>query len=92
MSDIYVTIRDADFKVISRCVNLSGLLRHARRSHVVRVDIFKGPQLGVTFADGATCITSFADRGVLRGWIAARVKLSRGWALAEVIDHATKQA
>jgi hypothetical protein len=72
-----VVIRGADFRVASRSRNLRGILTYSREHVVTRVDLF-GPHssgtgtLGLAWADGATCITDFADYTVMREWVAKR--------------------
>jgi len=71
-----ITIRNADFRITHQSRNLRGILDHTRRAAVERIDIWPGKdgtaQLGVAWADGSTCITTFASAEVCKRWCAAR--------------------
>lgn len=74
-----IVIYDRDLKPVSRSRNLRGILSYP--SQVERVDIW-GAQLGVTWTDGASTITDFADPAVLREWVRAR-RIFRGATITE---------
>lgn len=89
-----VTIRDTDFRVVATSRNLRGLLTYARKSPVTRVDLYEnrpgatwGAQFGVTFADGASSISDFAQFSILVNWVETRKKLSKRWRGATVVTH-----
>lgn len=71
-----IIIRDASFRIVSRSRNLRGILSRNRQHAVDRVDVWEGKtggaQLGVTWADGSSCITDFASFTVCVQWCAAR--------------------
>lgn len=71
--------------VIHRSRNLRGILDHARRTWLEAAVAWPAPggrgRLSVTFGDGATCVTAFADFTVLCCWLQAR----RSWAGARRI-------
>lgn len=80
MSDAAVEIRDKGGRVISRSRNLSGILRYPNHytRYVAAVAIAptqNGGRLRVTYADGATAETEFADFFVLCQWLRSR----RSW-------------
>lgn len=70
-----ITIYDRDLRVVSRSKNLRGIMRYP--ATVERVDVWWPGQLGVTWTDGASTITTFADHSVLLAWIKAR-RIFRG--------------
>lgn len=76
-----IVIRDADFRVAHRSRNLRGILDYSRNHVVTRIDCY-GPHangtgtLGIAWADGATCITDFADYAVMVQWVKARRRMS----------------
>jgi hypothetical protein len=78
-----IIIYDHDLKAVSRSRNLRGILRYP--SPVERVDLW-GAQLGVTWTDGASVITTFADPAVLRDWVRAR-RIFRGVPVTEHRDE-----
>jgi hypothetical protein len=72
-----VLIRDADFRVVRTSRNLRGIIGYSRTHAVERVDIYPSShdcsaQLGIAWADGATCITDFASFEICKNWCAAR--------------------
>lgn len=65
--------------------NLHIIMDFARRFRACDVHTLRqeGLTLHVHFADGSTCVTDFADPGVLADWIQARVRYGRGrWQVA----------
>jgi hypothetical protein len=82
-----VIIRDADFKPVRTSRNLRGILIHSNLHAVDRVDIWPkrdSAQLGVTWVDGSSCITDFADPRVCKDWVASR----RAFKGVRVVIHA----
>jgi len=75
-----IEIVNADGKVIHRSRNLRGILDHARRTWIEEAVARPAPEgrgfLRVTFGDGSTCQTEFADFTVLCWWLRSR----RSWA------------
>ena len=75
-----VEICNAQGQVIHRSKNLRGILDHARRTWVQQAVAAPAPDgkgiLHVTFGDGSTCQTAFADFTVLCWWLGSR----RSWA------------
>lgn len=71
-----VVIRDASLRIVSRSRNLQGILSRNRIHAVDRVDVWEGEagdaQLGVTWADGSSCITDFTSFTVCVQWCASR--------------------
>jgi hypothetical protein len=90
-----ITIRNADFRIVATSRNLRGLLTYARTvAPVSRVDLYEnkpgatwGSQFGITFADGSSSISDFAQFSILCEWVETRRKLSRGWFSCEVRKH-----
>jgi hypothetical protein len=74
-----VIIRDANFKVVSVSKNLRGIITRLGRIEPARFDIWPnardgGAQLGVTWVDGSSVITDFADAGICRRWVEKRTR------------------
>lgn len=72
-----IKIRDFYGSVVARSQNLRGILDYSRDNALERLDVFGpnkqgGGTLGVTWANGATCLADFADHGVLVRWVKAR--------------------
>jgi hypothetical protein len=72
-----IIIRDINGRSVRRSKNLRGILEYCRTCQVERVDLF-GPNrdgegvLGVTWADGSTCVTDFASYRLMAEWAKAR--------------------
>jgi hypothetical protein len=59
-------------RVVSRSRNLRGILEYSRTHFVARIDLYKHDlegQLGITWANGSTVITSFASFDVMQRWV-----------------------
>lgn len=83
-----VVIRDAAFNVVSKTKNLRGILDYSRTHRVDRIDFWeegvKGTgQLGITWVNGSSTITDFADAGVMRRWVRGR----RVFAAITPVEH-----
>jgi len=66
-------IRDADFRPVKRSSSLRGILDYSRDHAVERVELYESALLlGVTWANGASTLVSFADAKVMRRWAEAR--------------------
>jgi hypothetical protein len=87
-----VTIRDRDMRIVSTSRNLRGILGFSRTHVVERIDIWPGAaggaQLGITWMDGASCITDFASFTLCKDWVSRR----RVFFGAQVVVHATAKA
>lgn len=64
-----VIIRNAEFRIVAQSRNLRGIIDYSRSHAIERIDLYKGPQLGISWVDGASCITDFADVTVMHKWI-----------------------
>jgi len=75
-----IEIVDASGKVIHRSRNLRGILDYARHTWIEEAVAQPAQEgkgiLSVTFGDGCTCMTEFADFTVLCWWLRCR----RSWA------------
>jgi hypothetical protein len=105
-----INIRDSQGRVVQRSANLRGIVTRAGKVGVERADVFGpnkqgGGTLGVTFLDGSTVLTDFADYKVLTQWVKERrqfrgvVKIAervnpakRGKAKRNPIEHGTNLA
>ena len=81
-----ILIRNKDFEVVSRSRNLRGILSYSRHTAVERIDLYKAPdgcgQFGITWCDGASCITDFASYNVM-----ADFAKKRTFKAAPVFEH-----
>ena len=62
-------------KVVMKSKDLAAILRYQRKPGIY-IEHYRqsGKTLHITFSDGATCTTRFADARVLSGWIKNRQK------------------
>lgn len=67
-----------DGRAVARGRNLRVLADYRRRAGVSACYAARNGSLVACFSDGAAAIVPFASDAVLRGWIAARVRASRG--------------
>lgn len=84
------TVRLND-EIVSLSRNLRGMLDYGRKQGVCRVQIAPidtGGLLYVAYYNGATCLTTFADYSVLRGFVQDRSTPGHGrkslWPEAEI--------
>lgn len=84
-----IKIYDADMRTASTSRNLRGLLEYTRKNEVERVDIWpnkNGAQFGVTWRNGASCMSDFADSTVCKAFFAKRKAFNHN-----IIIHEVKQ-
>jgi hypothetical protein len=85
-----VEIYNIQGKVIHRSRNLRGIFDHGRRTWIEEAVACPAQEgkglLSVTFGDGSTCQTEFADYTVLCWWLRAR----RSWTGTRAINGAER--
>lgn len=71
-----VKIYDKDLRTVSTSRNLRGILEYTRKNTVERVDIWpnkSGAQFGITWSNGSSCISEFADATVCAQFFRHRI-------------------